>query len=131
MTRQGSKQFGTEMPDVLFVIDNDYEQRYYRSPEAMAKGMSGWLDDKNGRVHAYRRIDTDSDGNAGAILLTAIAERDKHDAAIGVEFNKVVGPQGYQPTPAGEVAWTAWNKIDAKLHKAKVAAIAAVLAAIR
>lgn len=124
--RQGPKQFGNEMPEILFVIDNDYEQRYYRSPEAMAKGVCGWLDENHGRIHAYRLIDE------GFNPDSVLAERNRHDQTEKIEFNKLVGPQGYQPqAPGGPAAWTAWNKVEKKLHEAKVAAVAAILARVR
>lgn len=112
------KQFSSPMPDVLFVIDNDYEQRYYRSPETAAKGLNGWLSRDHGQLVAYRRIDE------GAPSLAAIVKiiDDAH-----AEFAKLY-PRGYQH---GTTSMAQWNKDQAAMNKKVHAEITKLLGRVR
>jgi len=84
--RPGPKQFSAPMPEILFVLDNDFEQRYYRSPETAARGM-GWLARDYGQVVAYRRIDEGGPNMAQVRKIMTDAEAD---------FAKKY-PRGWQP----------------------------------
>lgn len=69
------------MPDILWCIDNDFEQRYYRSPETLAIAVQdGYYRPPKSQLVTYTRVDGDHPNALDPAVLVTILNKDRPEA---------------------------------------------------